>query len=74
MCLHWAAESAHPAAPNIVQLLCKKQNNLIEAKVSLLTEVQVRDVFPMKFIKQCAIACMSSAHHYMYIILGDLLR
>ena len=35
VCLHWAAESAHPAAPNIVQLLCKKQNNLIEAKVSL---------------------------------------
>ena len=72
VCLHWAAESAHPAAPNIVQLLCKKQYNLIEAKVSLLTEVQVREVFPMKFIKQCAIVCMSSVHHY--IILGDLLR
>ena len=36
VCLHWATESPHPSAPNIVQFLCKKENSLIEAKVSLL--------------------------------------
>lgn len=35
VCLHWAAESPHPAAPNIIQLICKKQSNLVEAKVSI---------------------------------------
>lgn len=48
VCLHWAVESAHPAAPNIVQLLCKKQNNLIEAKVSPLTDYRsLGAMFPL---------------------------
>ena len=33
LCIHYAAESAHAAAPDIVQFLCKKQADLLEAKV-----------------------------------------
>jgi len=35
-CLHWAAESLHPSAPNCVQLLCKKQKELIDAQVEIV--------------------------------------
>ena len=35
-CLHWAAESYYPAAPECIDLLFKKQKELLETKVRLV--------------------------------------